>query len=525
MSGRAQLYPVPVSQPRGLRRLAQRQAAALAATALSVGGAQADDLRIAIGIDPFTLDPQENDNTLIGNLQDFMCETLVYQDAAGDVHPWLATEWESSDDGLRWTFRLSDDVTFHDGTAFDAHAVKANIDRLVDPDMRVPLRGWMGPLEGAEVVDDHTVEITLDEPFAPFIRAMSLTIAAMNSPTAMEEKGEDYRMEPVCSGQYRFAEWRRGDRIIMERNDDYWTTPGNFERIVIPVVPEAGTRMTMLLADDVDIAVLPPAPDIPALEANPDVTVYSEPSSRIMFLGMNLDKGPLQDKRVRQAVNHAINTDVLIERILYGQAAPVSAPIPDFFFGHSAVGEYAYDPERAKELLAEAGHEEGFEIEFRHPTGRYLLDAQVSEAIQAMLAEVGIDAQLRTMDWPTYTGSLYQTRDETDVEIYMLGWGPWILDAHMTLFPHFHSSQMAPDAINSTFFDSAEVDRLLEEAAVELDEDRRIELYREAMEIIWDEAPWAFLYVQNYVIATRADLQGLSMLPIEKFEIREARIE
>lgn len=496
-----------------------------AAGVLMAAETSAEDLRIAIGIDPFTMDPQENDNTLIGNLQDWLCETLVYQDDQGDVHPLLATEWDSSEDGLTWTFQLRDDVNFHDGTHLDAEAVAISLNRLVDPDVRVPLRGWMGPLGNTEVTGDYEVTVTLDEPFAPFIRAMSLTIAAINSPTALEEAGEDYRMAPVCSGQYRFVEWQRGDRLVFERNDDYWGDHGNFDRIVIPVVPEAGTRMTMLLADDVDIAVLPPAPDIPALEANPDVTVYSEPSSRIMFLGMNLIKPGLEERLVRQAVNHAIDKDVLIERILYGQASPVSAPIPDFFFGHSPVGEYPYDPERARELLAEAGYENGLSIEFRHPTGRYLLDAQVSEAIQAMLAEVGIDAQLRTMDWPTYTGSLYQTREETDVEMYMLGWGPWVLDAHMTLYPHFHSTQMAPDAINSIFFDNAEVDRLLEEAAVELDDDKRIELYRDAMEIIWEEAPWAFLYVQNYVIAARADLAGIHMLPIEKFEIRDARFE
>ncbi|MGH7430009.1 MAG: ABC transporter substrate-binding protein, partial [Candidatus Methylomirabilaceae bacterium] len=229
-------------------------------------------LRVAVGIDADTLDPAQQTTTTIANMVDYFFETLVDYDAAKDEFvPRLATRWQVSRDGLTYTFTLRRGVTFHDGTALNAAAVKVTLERLLDPRIRVGIRFFYTPINTVEAVDDATVRITLKQPSPSFLGGLSTTQAAIVSPAAVARAGERWTAAPVGggTGPYVFKEWRRGDSILAERNNNYWGKKGQFEEVLFRVVPDAGTRLAQVLAGDVHMAMLPPAPDVKGLRKNP----------------------------------------------------------------------------------------------------------------------------------------------------------------------------------------------------------------------------------------------------------------
>lgn len=504
---------------------------ALALVALSAAGTWAappgptdQTLRVAIGIDPDTLDPLAQTTTLVAMIVNHMVEPLVELTADGEFLPRLATEWTVSEDNRTYTFKLREGVQFHDGTPFNADAVKFSLERYFDPTIVKPLGGFVGPLERVDVIDEYTVAVTYSEPFAPAMMGIAAGFPTMGiiSPTAYEKMGrEEFSLAPVGTGPFVMGEWIRGNRLVMERNENYWGEPAIPARIEWIVVPEPGTRSAMVMAGDVDVAYQPPPADIPRLDAAPDVNVSSVPSTRIMFVAQNTTKEPLTDKRVRQALNYAIDSKAIAARILHGAGTPDDAPIPASFFGYHPTGSYDHDPEKARQLLAEAGYPNGFELVFMHPTGRYLLDAQVAQAVQAYLSAVGVRATLQTMDWPTYMGMAGKPAEESEYHLIMLGWGP-LPDAHHTLFAMFHSSQRPPAALNTGHYFNPEADRLIEQGATTLDPEERREIYRKAQEIIWDDAPWIFLYTQNMILGVRDNLHGLVTYPWEMFDLTRA---
>jgi len=487
-------------------------------------GRSADELRLAIGIDPDTLDPIKITTTLPGNITDFVCERLVRVNKEGEVVPLLAEEWSKSADGLEWTFKLREGVTFHDGTPLDAEVVKFTFDRLMNPEIAVPQRSDLGPLEKAEVVSKYEIKLVLGKPYGPFLRSLATTLAAIVSPKAVEESDQKFANHPVGTGPYEFKNWAKGKAIVLEKNDDYWGEGPNFQSLKFNIVTEVATREMMLRSGDVDIAYMPPAPDIPSLRRDPDIEVKSIPSTRMMYVFLHTKEKPTSNKKVRQAINYAIDKEAIVEKILMDQGEPVTAPIPSSFFGYHRIGSYEYDPEKAEELLAEAGYADAeIKLKFLHPSGRYMLDKKVAQAIQSYLNDVGIKVELMTMDWPSVIKHIMiPLEEDPPQDMEFLGWGPAVLDAHFTLYSLFHSSQQPPSIANTGFYGNEKVDQLLDEALSETDTAKRKELYKQACEIIWEEAPIIFLYTQNFVLAYDSDLEGITMFPTEKFDVVDA---
>lgn len=487
-------------------------------------------ITIAIGIEPDNFDPVQQTTTLIQNMVDYMCEGLMELTPEGEIKPSLATDWTVSEDGKEYTFKLRKGVKFHDGTPLNAETAKFTFDRLTDLDVACPLCGiTVGPLDHAEVVDKYTLKLVYKKPFPPALMGLAASFAfpqaAIISPTAFKEKGvEKFAEHPVCTGPYKMEKWFHGDKVVMVRNEDYWGKPPTPKRLVWKVVPEAGSRTAAVLAGDVDVSYQPPATDVSRLKASPAVNLISVPSTRIMFIAMNTSKPPLDNKKVRQALNYAVDAKTLADKVLFGAGSPNHAPLPAPFFGYHKIGFYDYNPEKAKELLAEAGYPDGFEITFYHPTGRYILDAKVAEAIQSYLADVGIKANLKTMDWPTYMGELLKPKEESPYDLCVLGWGP-LPDAHHTLYPMFHSAQHPPVSFNTAFYENPEVDVLLDLGATIVDRQKRDVLYHQAEKIIWDEAPWIFLYTQHMILGVNAKLEGLYTYPWEMFNVLSAKKE
>ncbi|HWQ17604.1 MAG TPA: ABC transporter substrate-binding protein [Sulfolobales archaeon] len=465
-----------------------------------------DTLRIATGTDLDTLDPFAQTSAPVLNVVKHIYETLLWFDEKGNVILWLAEKWEISPDGLTYTFYLRKNVRFHDGSEFNATVVKANVDRWIDPNVRVTLRGFLGPVKGAEVIDRYTVKIYLKEPFAPFLKALAnyLLITSLN---VIKKFGNASITEAIGTGPYKLASWEKGKRVVLERNEDYWGSKPPIKRIEWLIIPEASTRLAALLAGDVDFAFgLPPA-DLERVKNDPRFTVITPTSNRIVFIAI-IPKGPLKDPRVRQALNYAIDKNAIVNNVLYGLGVVADSPVPPHFFGYAKMEAYQYDPQKARKLLEEAGFPFDKELVFLHPTGRYLQDKQVAEAVQAYLSRIGVKVTLKTMDWPSYVAMWLKPLDQKDYDLLMLGWGPFVADSHFTLYPQFHSSQAPPKGLAAAPYNNSEVDSLLEQAVVELNEAKRAELYRKAIEIIWRDAPWIFLYTQKWFYAASKDLKG-----------------
>lgn len=489
-------------------------------------GAQATprQLRIAVGIDADTLDPASQTTTTIINMIDYFYEPLVDAEYGnpGEIRPKLATRWQISNDGLTYTFTLRPGVRFHDGTAVDAAAVKFSLERLLNPQVRVPNRHLFAAIRSVDVVNDTTVRIQLKEVNPLLLPNLGGATAAILSPAAVQRAGDRFSVAPVGAGTgpYMFKEWRRGEGILIERNPNYWGRKPVFEEVMFRVVPDAGTRLAQLLAGDVHMSMLPPAPDVKGLRQNARVTVVEAPTDRTIFLVLNTQWGPLKDVRVRQALNYAINKKAILSSILFDLGTVAVSPCPPMMFGHQTVaqGGWPYNPVKAKQLLAEAGYPNGFELNFFAPTGRYIQDFQFAQAVAAQLQNVGIKANVSTMDWPSYVGMILTPPDRTRVQMIVLGWAWPVLDCDGALYGQFHSSQHPPAGLGPAFYKNERVDKLLDDARKMADSQQRRVAYREAQQMIWNDAPWVFLWTQKWYVATVKNLEGVRVLPIEKWD-------
>ncbi|MDQ7828107.1 MAG: ABC transporter substrate-binding protein [Armatimonadota bacterium] len=498
----------------------------LAALASPPAQAQAPPrtLRIAVGIDADTLDPAGQTTTTVANMVDYIYETLVaYDYRENRVVPHLATRWQVSRDGLTYTFTLRSGVRFHDGTPLTAEAVKFTLERLLDPRTRVPTRFLIDAIEEVQTPTPQTVRLVLSKPSPTLLTNLTYTTTAIISPTAAQRIGAANLTRDATgagTGPYMFKEWVRGTHILVTRNPNYWGPRPVFEEVMFRIVPDAGAREAMLLAGDVHMAMLPPAPDVRRLREHPNVTMVVAPTDRIIFVAMNTQWGPFKDARVRQAMNYAVNKKAILSSVLFDLGTVADSPCPGMMFGHHPVqpGGWPFNPIKAKQLLREAGVGNGFEVTFLTPTGRYIQDFQFAQAIAAQLRNVGIRANVATMDWPSYVAEITQPPERTRLQMLVLGWAWVVLDCDGVLFGQFHSSQHPNRGLAPAFYRNARVDALLEEARTIVDQERRKALYREAQTIIWNEAPWIFLWTQKWYVATVKNLRGVSITPIEKWD-------
>ncbi len=510
--------------PIACRRVAFTALALIACAAWPAVVSAAGTFRIAVGVDPDTVDPVQMTTTTVANMVDYVVETLTMLGPDGKIQPWLAESWSVSSDGLTYTFKLRKGVTFHDGTPFDAQAVKWNFDRLKDPAIRVPIRAPF-PIKETEVVDSSTVRVILSRPSSPFVSALSWTTSALVSPTSVDKQGNEYKtiVHPVGTGPYAFKERKKSESLTVTLNEKYWGKKPTYDTVVFRIVPEAATRESLILAGQVDLIVLPPVADLPALQRNSALKVLLAPSDRTIFISFNNSKPLLNDVRVRQALNYAVDKQAIVKNVLFGAADVMDAPMASSLFGYCKVGGYEYNPVKAKQLLAEAGVKPGTKISFHHPTGRYVQDKEASQAVAGYLREVGIEPELQTMDWPSYIAIINAGPAEKTVhQLAYLGWAPAFLDAAQQVL-QFWSGYHPPAGLAITFYKDARVDEMVVAADRESNPDKRKELYCEISKKVWADAPWLFLYVQRYPIVYSAKVTDVGALPNEKFYAVYAR--
>lgn len=464
--------------------------------------------------EPKALDPAAvtavNDFRILMNVYDGL---VRYKDGTLETEPSLATSWDISEDGTVYTFTLREGVKFHDGSDFNADAVKFNFDRMLKEDHPYhntgpfPLSFFFSAVQNVEVIDPLTVKFTLNAPYAPFLSNLAYPTGLIVSPAAVEKHGAEFGRNPSGTGPFKFAEWRSNEAVVVEANPDYWDGATELQAVVFRPITDANTRTAEMLAGGIDMMVEVPPVALSKFEGDA-FHLVEQAGPHVWFLILNAKEGPFADKRVRQAANYAINKEALVNDVLEGTAAVAAGPTPPAFAWayNKTLQPYAYDPEKAKALLAEAGAE-GAELTFYVTEGGSgMLDPiAMGTAIQADLQAVGLKVKIETYEWNTFLGQVNPGLEGKADMAEMA----WMTNDPDTLPYLALRTEAWPDkgGFNSGYYSNPKVDELLEAARAATDQDERAKLYQEMQTIVQEDAPWVFVanWKQNAVTSDKVD--------------------
>jgi peptide/nickel transport system substrate-binding protein len=487
---------------------------------------QTSMLTIGIGADPDTLDPMRQTTTLVENVVEMVVESLASVDQEGKVQAGLATGWQESPDAMTWTFSLRTGVEFTDGTTFDARAVKANLDRIVDPKSICPLCGVLPrSVKSVDAVDPTHVRLAMSQPLAGDVVLGLLSSAPYGilSPQIIQAGQPGYvkQEKPVGTGPYRLEQRVPGDRLTLVRNENYWGRRPTYDRQVFKIVPDAATREALVRSGQAQVIILPPISDLPSLLLDATVKVLLAPGDRSIYFAIDtVDQHQplLQNPLVRQALNYAINRDAIVKSTLFGAADPATSALASSVFGYcKPANQYTYDPDLARSMLQKA-NATGLTVTLVAPTGRYMQDFQAAQNVANALRVIGVNVNgPTTMDWPTYVGTVNVPPARATVDLEMLGYAPGFLDASQAMQPMFDPAAIPPHGLATAYYDNPTVTGLLQKAALEPSRDARAQEYCDAEKQIWNDAPWIFLWVQKYPIVYSSQVDGIGWVPNEMF--------
>ena len=509
-----------------MKRTSRLLVASLLAFGAIAPAAEASELVVGFTRDADTLDPGNHRNreteTIIRNMYD----GILTRDSSMNILPELSESYTQVSPTV-YEFKIREGVTFHDGSAMTAEDVKFTLDRLTQEgamgnDQTSPRKSLLGPLSEVEVVDGSTVRVTLSEPW-PLLPAM-LPFQEIVSKDFVEKTGtEGLATQVNGTGPFKLVEWRKGDSIIMERFDDYYGgAPGIdpvgkacVDRVIFKMIPESASRVAALLSGDVQIINELPPFAVEQVKNSPDADVVTVNGTRSFFIAMNIEGEIFDDIKVRQAVAHAVDKNLIIDKILGGNAVSISGILsPDAFGKNTGLPEYGYDPEKAKALLAEAGYPDGIEVTM-DTTGAY---KDTAEAVASLLTRAGIKTQvvvgegaLLTQKWRTKGG-------EKSGDMYFTSWGNGSLDPQGIFVPTHVTAARG----NSAGYSNPEVDKLLDAAATEVDREKRAAMYQQAEAIANADLPYVYLWVPQDIYGVSKRLSGWKPSPDSRINLHDA---
>lgn len=488
------------------------------ANAVLLFGAGADlDL-----VDPRQINTQES-YIACANIYDCL---VRYDLGKTTIRPGLAESWEIAADGKTYTFRLRRGVSFHDGTPFSADAVVAWFNSIKEgapgskydatkmPYMRDFITTW---IDAVTAEDDATVVFSLPNPYAPLLANLAIPIASIPSPKALELGLDEAGVATMAgTGPFMFAQvddWTRDSQIVLTANPDYWDGAPKVQQLIMKVVPESSTRLQQVEAGELDIAWALSAEDIATAQENPDLTVVEDAGLNTNNVEFNVTKDPFTDKAVRQALNYAINRQELSDGLYNGNMVVAGGVLPPVDWAYNPdLKSYSYDPDRARELLAEAGYGEANPLSFTLmaytvPRGYNPAGDRLATAIQEYWAAIGVNAEIQTEEWTQY-------RADRRANLFQCSLSGWMGD-NGDPDNFLYSLLAGPSAGggNTSFYQNDEVDRLLTEAQRVSDQEERKAFYQQAEQIIVDDAPWCFIGYQKHQVVTRNTVTDFQLQP------------
>ena len=505
-----------------------------------------ETLVFSISVDVDQLDPGD---TTIDQVIDNIFEGLVkFKAGTINIEPCLATSWEISSDGKEITFHLRKGVKFHDGTNYNADAVVFSFARQYDPNHPYHQYGKWGmwqylfqDIERIQKIDDYTVELVLKRPNVSILNSLANDRASIVSPANAEKYKEEVFKHPCGTGPFKFVEWVKDDHITLEANEDYWQERTKLDRLIFKVIPDPSARLMALEVGEVQGMELPNPADFDRIKRNKDLVLMTQSGMSIGFMAINTGYGyidanknairdldseplvktpgylePLTKKKVRQAINMAIDKQSIVDNIFMGTAIKAKNGMPPFMLGYNVdIEDYPYDPERAKALLTEAGYPDGFEVTlYVMPVSRpYMFDPpKIAEAIQSYLAAVGIKVKFYQVDWGSY---LQETKDGKH-QMCLLGWISDNGDPDNFMNVYGTNRASIGMAQNRAFYINNSVQELLSKAIATYDEEKRATYYKEIQEMIHEDAAWVYLAHSTQNVVFKKNIKGFIISPTNR---------
>lgn len=500
---------------------------------------QKTDVTAAMSVDFMTMDPMDTSDTLSGGVQRLIMDGLFGFDDEMKIIPLLAESYEANEDATEYVIHLRQGISFSDGMPLNAEAAKANFDRWGDKELGLKRTTLLcNVLKSTEAVDEYTVKVTLTEPFGAFVATLAHPACVLMSPQVIEQGKEACAERPVGTGQYLFKEWIAGDHTTVTLNKDWWgydpeicggkalaEPDAGFQSITFRPVGENASRVAMLQSGEADFIWPVPTESMETLAADENVYVGADEGIVVRYMFMNTQKAPFNDVRVRQAMNYAIDKDAYIAVVKNGlasKATSILGPATQHYKGNEP---YAYDLEKARKLLTDAGYPDGFETSLICTTTTS--DLKQCEFIQQQLAQAGITININSMEKAIVSEKVESAEgpgSEAEVEMYMSGWSSSTGDADWGIRPVLARESEPPKSYNISYFENEEMDGFLYAALETADEEKRAELYAKAQDIIWEECPVVFFANDYNTWASAADVANVKIYPDGGLNIRNARM-
>lgn len=484
-------------------------------------------LTVVQNADATTLDPWNTGANVALGLERAFYEGLYGFDATMKVRPVLAKSYTVSSDGLHYTFQLRTGVTFHDGTPFNAQAVKVNLDRVLDQANHLQKYGLfhtVSHIQSVRAIGDGAVELTLSAPSATLINNLAHPSAGMISPAALTKYGnQGIASHPVGTGPFVFDTWAHGDRIVGKRNAAYWQpVAGGVGQIVFRNVPDATQAIAMLKTGEAQFVYPLDPVDIASLKGQSGIQVVNAPSIFVTYLTMNEHYAPFSKPNVRLALNLAVDKQALISALYLGYAKEMHSMVGSQLAGYAAVGTYPYDVAKAKTLLTEGGYPQGFTATLWVPNDTFSQKQAVF--LQQQFAQIGVKITITPMESGTFDSSVYQPAATNKGQLILFGFSPsngatdWALRAELS------TVGWPPALFNVSFYGNPKVDSLLTAAEHTTAISQRNADYRQVQQIVFGDAPWVWLAEPTDVWGASANVSNAYVLPDQTVQVQYAQM-
>ncbi|ETT87504.1 ABC transporter substrate-binding protein [Viridibacillus sp. FSL R5-0477] len=482
------------------------------------GGANADGsidkFVYASTADVAGLSPILTNDSISANVQEHVYETLFNRNSeTGEITPKLAESYENTDENT-WMIKLRKDVKFHDGTPFNAEAVKYTFDKLRDPATAAPRASLLEPVDEINVINEYEIKIKTKYPYGPFLASLAHTNAAIVSPTA--DKKQDLMKEPVGTGPFKFVSYTPGDEVVLEANDEYRDGTPAIQQLVFKVVPEVSTAISMLQTGEVDFIDNLPSEQISRIDSLKNIDVTKKNGSSIYYLTVNHSIKENQDPELRKAIAAAIDRDAFVSK-LNGLGVRSDSVLGPEIFGYEkdkdSAGQ-AYDPELAKSLVDKNGYSNRPIKLLTANRANFILMAEI---VQAQLTEAGFKVQIETMEWAAFL----DTARAGEYDITFLSWANLTQDGSEMLYPNLHSDNIKES--NRTKYSNKKFDELVDASRETIDQDKRLEYLNQANGLLLEDNAVVVMYHGVVTAAMNNKYEGLILEPNGKWLLKDVK--